>query len=223
MEMQSTPSLCGSPSDARLKVLLAQASRLQVSHENHKKNLDRILLVVSSLEKEEEILDLTLALLRSLIDTEVTEGVKAVEELLTEGLNAVFEDQDLKVRAEVDIQRGKVSVEFLTIQTQANGTVTEAPCIDAFGGAVSTVQSILLRVIVILKRGLRPVLFLDETLPAFDSSYVHNMGNFLRNLCNKLGVDMLLVSHNQAMLEAAEHAYRLTATGAGAVQFKPIR
>lgn len=164
---------------------------------------------IRALEVEEELADLSAALLRTMIDAEVTEGVKAVEELLTEGLQAVFEDQDLSVRSEIEVQHGKVSVTFLTVQKQADGTVTEGPCMEAYGGAVTTVQSVLLRVLVTLRRGLRPVLFLDETLPAFDSNYVHNMGLFLRTLCSRLGFDILLVSHNPAMVEAADVAYRI--------------
>ena len=171
--------------------------------------LSAVQLEVKRLEAEEELSDLAAGLIRTLIDREVTDGVKAVEELLTEGLRAVFDDQDLSVRADVDVSRGKVSVDLVTIQKQADGTVTEGLSREAFGGAVTTVQSALLRIIVTVRRGLRPVLFLDETLPAFDSNYVHNMGTFLRVLCDRLGVDVLLVSHNPAMVEAADHAYRI--------------
>lgn len=177
---------------------------------------------VRRLEGEEELADLAAGLIRTLIDSEVTDGVKAVEELLTEGLRAVFDDQDLSVRADVDVQRGKVSVDFVTVQKQADGTVTEGLSREAFGGAVTTVQSVLLRIIVTLRRGLRPVLFLDETLPAFDSNYVHNMGAFLRTLCKRLDVDVLLVTHNPAMVEAADNAYRIHKVG-GAATFRKVR
>lgn len=178
---------------------------------------------VRRLEAEEEIADLSSGLIRVLIDDEITSGVKAVEELLTEGLRAVFDDQDLSVRADVDVQRGKVSVDFTTIQKQADGTVTEGLTRESFGGAVTTVQSVLLRVIVTMRRGLRPVLFLDETLPAFDSKYVHNMAGFMRTLCDRLGVDILLVCHHQpAMEEAASHAYRIQKID-GVASFRKLR
>lgn len=177
---------------------------------------------VSRLEGEEEVADLSGGVLRTLIDDEVTLSVKAVEELLTDGLRAVFEDQDLSVRADVDVQRGKVSVDLITVQRQADGTVTEGLSREAFGGAVTTVQSVLLRTIVIVRRGLRPVMFLDETLPAFDANYVGNMGAFLRSMCAKLGMDILLVSHNPAMVEAADRAYRIVKTD-GRATFKRIR
>jgi hypothetical protein len=178
---------------------------------------------VIRLEAEEEVAELAGGLIRTLIDNEVTAGVKAVEDLLTEGLQVVFDDQDLSVRADVDMQRGKVSVDFVTVQKQADGTVTEGLSRDAFGGAVTTVQSVLLRLIVTVRRGLRPIVFLDETLPAFDSKYVVNMASFMRTLCNRLGVDILLVCHHQpAMEEAADNAYRIVKTG-GSAAFRRVR
>lgn len=177
---------------------------------------------VARLEGEVELSELVGTLFRTLIDEEITTGVKAVEELLTEGQRVVFTDQDLSVKAVVEVERGKVAVDLLTVQTHPDGSVIEGLSREAFGGAVTTVQSVLLRVLVILKRGLRPVLFLDETLPAFDSGYVHNMGAFLRVLCSRLGVDILLVSHNPAMVEAADHAYRISKVD-GAAVFRRIR
>ena len=74
------------------------------------KNLDEVQTEIVTLEAESILLDQVLALLQQLIDKEVTSGVQAVESLQTEGLRAVFDDQDLLVRSNVDIQRGKVAV-----------------------------------------------------------------------------------------------------------------
>lgn len=184
--------------------------------------LSKVRTDVARLEAEEEVADLSGGVIRTLIDDEVTLSVKAVEDLLTDGLRAVFEDQDLSVRADVDVQRGKVSVDLVTVQRQSDGTVTEGLSREAFGGAVTTVQSVLLRTIVIVRRGMRPVMFLDESLPAFDANYVGNMGAFLRSLCAKLGMDILLVSHNPAMVEAADRAYRIVKTD-GRATFRRVR
>lgn len=207
---------------ADLAALRSRLDRVIGRRDAVRKRLHDVEAEIKRLEAEEELADLSAGLLRTLIDNEVTDGVKAVEELLTEGLQAVFDDQEISVRADVDVQRGKVSVDFVTIQKQADGTVTEGLSREAYGGAVTTVQSVLLRLIVTVRRGLRPVLFLDETLPAFDANYVHNMGAFLRVLCERLGVDVLLVSHNPAMVDAADHAYRIQKIN-GAATFRRIR
>lgn len=171
---------------------------------------------IQSLENEEHLCQLVAELFRQMIDAEVNAGVQAVENLLTEGLSAVFTDQQISVRSEVGVTRGKVSVELITTQKQADGTISEGSTIDAFGGAVTTVQSVLLRLIVVMRRGLRPVLLLDEALPAFDANYVDAMGKFLRLLCERMGVDILLVTHNPALVEASHRAYRIKRTPKGA-------
>lgn len=208
---------------SRVQALRSQVDRVQGRREGVQARLKVSLAEVSRLEAEEEVADLAAGLLRTLIDTEVSSGVKAVEELLTEGLQVVFDDQDLSVRADVDVQRGKVSVDFVTVQKRSDGSVTEGLSREQFGGAVTTVQSILLRLIVTIRRGLRPVVFLDETLPAFDSKYVVNMAAFLRTLCTRMQVDILLVCHHQpAMEEAADNVYRISNVG-GAATFKRLR
>lgn len=177
---------------------------------------------IQSLEDEEELLELTSSLLRTLIDKEVEAGVKAVEDLQSEGLQAVFDDQDLSVKADVNIQRGKVSVDLVTVQKHEDGSIIEGTPTDAFGGSVLTVQSILLRIIVMMRRNIRRFVLLDETLPAFDSNYISNMGSFLSELCKRLGIDILMVTHNPALFEAADRSYRIVKRG-GEATFERVR
>lgn len=212
-------SLAPTPSAAALRSKLEKARTLR---DAATKRLDGVKLDIKRLESEGILLDAVETFLRQLIDQEVTVGVQAVEQLQTEGLQAVFDDQDIKVKAQVEVQRGKVSVDLLTIQKHPGGAEVEGLSNDAFGGAVSTVQSVLLRLIIVLRRGLRPILLLDESLPAFDSNYVTNMGNFLSTLCKRLGMDILLVSHNPAMVEAADKAYRITKRN-GHAKFETVK
>ena len=164
---------------------------------------------IVTLEKEDETLILVSGLLRHFIDREVTLGVEAVQSLQTEGLQAVFDDQDIRAKAEVEVSRGKVSVNLVTVQTRSDGEI-EGEGMDSFGGALVTLQSVLLRIIIIVRRGLRPLLVMDESLPAIEGGYLLNMGKFLSVLCAKLGVDILVVTHNPLLVETADRAYRIS-------------
>lgn len=163
---------------------------------------------ISQLESRSEVLTLSSELIKKLIDSEVVQGVKSIESLISEGLQAVFHDQSIEVRAEVEEKRGKINVSLVTSQDGVEGKT-----LDAFGGAVSTVQSILLRLAIILKRDLKPVLLLDESLPAFDSGYIHLMAEFLSTLCHRLGVSILLVTHNPNLVDAAHLSYKISRSG----------
>lgn len=177
---------------------------------------------ISELESEIALLDRVADLFRLLIDQEVIDNAKTAQDLLTEGLQAVFDDLDLSVKSNVDIERGKVSVELLTVQKDTDGTVTEGLATDAYGGSVATVESILLRLVVLTRRGLRPLLLLDESLGAVAEQYVPRLGRFLALLSERLGVDILVVSHNPVLVEASHHAYRIQKKD-GAATFKKIR
>lgn len=205
-----------------LDQLRSRADRARGLREAAKRRLDTAKTSVATLEHEDEVLRLVAELFRHLVDREVAEGVQAVERLLTEALQAVFDDQDLSVRADVDIQRGKVSVDLVTIQKRSDGTVIEGLSGDSFGGAVQTVQSVMLRIIVMRRRSLRSFLILDESLPAFDPNYVCNMGKFLSVLCSRLGMDILLVTHDPALVDTADKAYRIRYFETGS-KFEEIR
>jgi DNA repair exonuclease SbcCD ATPase subunit len=192
-----------------LRLLTEETARILGRRDATRNGLKEAQVSVRALEERADLLDLVAALIRSLIDAEITEGVKAIETLQTEGVHAVFDDQEISVRADVEVLRGKVNVSLVTIQKQENGDNIEGVSLEGFGGAVSTVQSVLLRLALIFRRGLRPVLFLDESLPAFDERYVLNMAAFLKTLCARMGVDILLVTHNPILVEAADRAYRI--------------
>jgi hypothetical protein len=176
-----------------------------------------LLKEIQELEGVILILDQTSELFRQLIDKEIVDGVKAVESLLSEGLSAVFDDQELSISSDVSVSRGKVSVDLITTHKKEDGLEISGSTNESFGGAVATVQSVLMRVIVMLRRGLRPVLLLDESLPAFDDNYVVNMGNFLSLICKRLGMDILLVTHNPSLVECSDHAYRISKVNGKAV------
>lgn len=176
---------------------------------------------IKVLEDEEELLDLVANLIRRLIDGEVTDGVKAVEKLQSEGLAEIFYDQELSVRAEVEESRGKVSVTLLTQRRLKDGTVVEGIADQSFGGSVLTMQSILMRATLIFRRGMRPVLFLDETMGAVANKYLDRAAKFLSKLCERLDLDILLISHDEALINAADNAYIVSDNG-GSAKFRKL-
>lgn len=189
--------------------LVQSLTRVEALRDASVRALSESEMQVGSLEAESEVLDRVADLFRVLIDREVVDNAKAVESLLTEGLQAIFDDLDLSVRSEIDVQRGKVAVDLITVQKQADGTVTEGSSTDAYGGSVATVQSVLLRIVVLNRRGLRPLLLLDESLAAVAEHYVPRVGQFLALLSERMGLDVLAVSHNPTLVEAASTAYRI--------------
>ena len=95
------PSLQGVQSLAHRAEAMRETLRLQREAVENKIRL---------LRNEEALLELVSSLLRRLLDLEVTDGIRSVEKLLTEGLADIFFDQNLSVRIETEDARGKIGV-----------------------------------------------------------------------------------------------------------------
>lgn len=177
---------------------------------------------VDALRREDTLLEMVANLIRSLVDSEITEGVKVTEQLQSEALQAVFPDQNNSVHAEVSVKRGKVNVDLITTRTYDDGTVVEGDSRQAFGGALTTVQSVLLRITVMMRRGMRLFMVLDESVPAISQANTLRMAQFLSLLCERLGMDILVVTHDHLLIDAADHGYTISQKD-GVAKLRKIR
>jgi ABC-type molybdenum transport system ATPase subunit/photorepair protein PhrA len=157
---------------------------------------------ISHMEEEIQILGKVSDLFKHLIERYVNEYAESFSELVTEGLQAIFFDQDLKFHIDVEQKRGKISINFVLTQDGIAGDP-----LTSFGGGVASVISLLLRILMILKTNSPRYLILDESMAALSDVYVQGCAEFLKKLCADLDVRVLLVTHNPAFLEFADQAY----------------
>ena len=175
---------------------------------------------IQEIDEETILLQKVSVFFRNLIDQEVLETVKLFDEMQTEGLKTIFYDQDLSVESKVDIQRGKVSVEFDVVHKKENGHVIKGSSLNQFGGAVLAVQSFILRVLLSRKNGLRNFFVFDETFPSFDGNYAGKFAEFINYLSEKMNLDVLLVTHDPKMYQHAKKKYRIRKDSSGKVFFQ---
>jgi hypothetical protein len=143
------------------------------------------------------------SILQSLLDEE-TEGIRA---LISEGLAAIYDDQEITLRIYTSIKRNKVNLEF-GVYDNLKGV--EGDILKSFGGGVANIVSLLLRFITIMKMGLTRFMILDESLSNINGEdYIDNTGKFLKTLCAKTGFDVLLLTQQQnpQFINFADHAY----------------
>lgn len=176
---------------------------------------------IKRLTNEETLLGLVASLIRTLADAEVHEGLEAVTKLQSEALQEIFNDKDLTLEAEVKDHRGKVWVDLVTVDAK-DGSIIKANALDSLGGSVVTVETVLLRIIVIMRRGLRPLLLLDETLGAVAKVYVERVAEFIKTLCDRIpgGMDVLAVTHDPLLIDAAQRAYIVEAGSDGVASIR---
>jgi hypothetical protein len=146
-------------------------------------------------------------LLRILMDKLVLDQVRSIESVVSEGLRSIFYDQDLSFEAEVGQSRNKIAIDLM-VRSGLDGFSIVGPPLETVGGGVSSIASLTLRLLALLRLKKFPLLLLDETLSAVSDEYVDATGQFLAKLSVKTGIPILLVTHKQAFLDHAKGAYQ---------------
>jgi hypothetical protein len=162
---------------------------------------------LSELEKSSEIDVKAIEVLKHILENMAEDNLHSIDRVITEGLRRVFHDQtDICFKSEFVERGNQLQIGFKTEQGDASGKA-----LDSFGASVVVVESLLLRILVILKMGLAPVLLLDESLAQVSDHYVEPVGKLIKKLCDDLGLTVLLVTHQSGFQESADNIYRADA------------
>ena len=193
---------------ARVRELRGKATRLSTLRDQLDAELQAKGQEVGELTTLIEKLTKVGELFRLLMDLLVVKQVRSVENVVTEGLRTIFHDLELAFEADVGPKYGKVSVEFFIRQGAKDDPLSHrGRPLEAFGGGPSSVASLALRVLTVMKLKRYPFLALDESLGAVSDEYTDTTGQFLRRLAEQLGLDVLLVTHKAAYVDHADKAY----------------
>lgn len=188
--------------ESKYETLLKKANKIEASHEVLVERRQEYEDEIQQKRKDIKVLEKVEELFKFLLDKHVHKYAESFSEIISEGLQTIFSDQNISFEAVVSQKRGKVWVDFETVQNGIRG-----PSLDSFGGGPSSIESLLLRLLVILKKKLAKYLILDESLAAVSEEYVPNTGNFIQKMCKELDVDILLITHNRDFLDYCDNAY----------------
>ena len=191
----------------RLSAVSKTAIELQTLRRKLQQDLDARTREVEVLTVRLDQLSKVGELFRVLMDRLVMDHVRSIEGVVTEGFKAIFWDQKLTFEAETSYAYNKVSIDFYVRQEKGN-RVIKAPPLEAFGGGCASIASLILRVLAMRRLNKWPLLVLDETLLAVSTQYVGLTSQFLRELAQKTGINILLVTHNTEFLEHANISYQ---------------
>ncbi len=196
----------------RLQGFDRQIAGLEALRAERERRLRDFVKEVEALEAEVVLLTASERVLQVLAVKTVAASTEHTDRLVTMGLKAVFHDLHLEFQTKVGKARGKTAAEFQLLE---NGK--PFPIEDSFGGGVLAVVGVLLRVCVIVNLKLRRVLILDETLAHLSDAYHHSASELLRSLAEKLGFQILMVTHSAGFTQAADRHYHAKKTTDGLV------
>lgn len=145
------------------------------------------------------------------------ENVKAkVERLVTTALRSIYGREDYEFVLEFELQRGQMTATPM-LRSRFREDVITVPVQDAHGGGIVNVVAFVLRVVVLVltRPALQRVIVADESFRNVSREYLPRVADFLRSLHDITGVQVVMVTHQPEMIEAADRVYRVTKDGAG--------
>jgi len=157
---------------------------------------------VAALKKERDILEKTEKVLKHLTDKLVKNDLSKMDSLITYGLKTVYPNRNFEFKSELQ-ERGKKM--WVDLQTINDGNVTSPQS----KSSVHVIESFLLRLLCIIKMKRARFLLLDETFAAVDNDRVENLYQLIIELCRKLNMTILLVTHFQGCTELVDHSYKI--------------
>jgi chromosome segregation ATPase len=182
--------------------IINRSQFLEGVYQNKKAQQEQIDKTVSKLKGDKDTLDKTEKVLKFLMDKLVKKDLSKMDALITYGLKSVYPDRDIRFRSELQ-ERGKKI--WIDLQTLSDNNLMDSKV----KGSVHVIESFLLRLLCIIKLKRSRLMLMDETFSAVDNEYIENLSSLINELCKKLHMDVLLVTHNMGFLDYANHTYRI--------------
>ena len=199
------------PSDLRSR-LDATASRLQrarVEADLIAESLESVKKTIEHLNQSITSFKMIEAYLSTLADERQAEVFKSLETTVTEGLQSIFQE-DLRLEVTTKMVGSRSEVVFSIVSTSSEGELRTS-VMDARGGGLAAVVGFLTQaVLILLTPGMRPFVALDETFRNVSVEYQEPLGQFVAELCEKTGLQVLLVTHQPEIAEYADTQYSFT-------------
>jgi acetoin utilization transport system ATP-binding protein len=131
-----------------------------------------------------------------------------VEALVTEALHYVFGD-NYSFEIESTVSRSQAEAQMWVVIDDYQHSLK-----DELGGGVVDVCSFVLRVTfwALQVNRTEPVLIFDEPLKNVDSGRLEAIGVMIKSLSERLGVQFILVTHEQELASIADVSYRVIIT-----------
>jgi hypothetical protein len=188
--------------ELRSKAIQVKAVRDQLAEDLAGKEKE-----VVTLASRQEVLAKVSELYRVLMDQMVMGQVQTIERIVSEGLRTIFFDQELSFKIELSTKYNRISAECFICQGDPEKGGFKGNPLDSFGGGPSSIISLVLRILTLLRMKKRKLLFLDETLAAVSDDYVEQTGQFLHKLSETTDLPILMVTHKTSYLEHSSLAY----------------
>jgi DNA repair exonuclease SbcCD ATPase subunit len=162
---------------------------------------------IEKLQKEQEIVDVALALAQK-VAVETQEQIKFnIEDIVNLALDTVFPDR-YKFQLLFETKRKRTEARPVLFDGEH-----EIDPLDSTGGGLSDTLAFALRIALLIISRNRKVLILDEAVGAVSKGYKPKMYEIMKRLSTDLGIQIIAVTHDENMVEIADTVYTVEKEG----------
>lgn len=170
---------------------------------------------IKSLQNQQDDLNMVMAMFNKLIDEKRKQTMDKIVNVVSYGLQKVFENPEMKLVVTEKMQRNQ---KFYVLGYSDGGGGVSTQWDEASGG-VRDVVILMLKVIFLTISSNRRFLVMDESFVGLDAQRRENLIEFLNELTTKFDVQFFFVSHLDDLNAAATDLFKISGSSTG-VQIK---
>jgi len=158
--------------------------------------------------------------LQTLSDTTRQQIIDRISSIVTDALQKI-KDPDLEFKMNLSTERNQVDVKFVVVNKK---TEQEYDILNSCGGSIADIVTFPLKVALLLKwePSLSRILILDESFKFVSVADQEALGEFVRQISEKLNLQTILVTHSPTLTAKAHKVFEVTqAKGLSTVEEKP--
>lgn len=162
-------------------------------------------------KQEAELLEKVVAVVQKLTEISRKETLDKVAAIVTTALKEV-KDPDLEFRINYRTERNQAAAEFVLYNSKLK---MEMDPLQSSGGTLVDIIEFALKVSLLLKwqPQLTRVMVLDEALKHISAIDRPAMAQFVRQVAEKLNIQIILVSHSEELLDHAHKIFKVSHDG----------
>lgn len=151
----------------------------------------------------------TINFVETVASTERNRVKQKIENLITSCLHLVYDDS-YSIEFDYGVKANKTSVEIYIIRKCKNGMEVKRT-IDGHGGGVADTVALPLKLIVLMNdKKFDKILIADEPGKHLDVDRVEKFAQFIKDISEKLNVQVIISSHFKCMSDYANNIHKVT-------------
>jgi DNA repair ATPase RecN len=166
---------------------------------------------LGAIDRDTDTLGKASVFLQTLSDTTRQQIIDRISNIVTDALQKV-KDPNLEFRMLLSTERNQVDVKFVVFD---KATQREYDILDSCGGSIADIVTYPLKIALLLKWEpvLSRIMILDENFKFVSVSDQEPLGEFVRQVSEKLTLQTILITHSPVIAGKAHRIFEVSKTG----------